>query len=114
MHALIIEDELLIAAELELILKQIGFLTVAIATTEEDAVRSALRTRPNLIVSDVILEAGTGLNAIARIEQKIDTTVIYVTATPNIAGFGSRMVVRKPIDETQLKVMIGKTLSFAG
>ena len=47
MHALIIEDELLIAFALEEILQELGFDSVDIADSEATAMEAASRNRPD-------------------------------------------------------------------
>jgi CheY-like chemotaxis protein len=86
MHFLIIEDDLLLAMDLQDILADLGSRTTAVASTEEQAFKSALAQRPDLIVSDVRLAEGTGPKAIQRIREALGTIpAIYVTASPERA-----------------------------
>jgi len=77
--ALIIEDEFLLAMELEAILKGFGFIVCDAVATEDDAVEAAWRHRPHLITADVRLLQGTGIGAVARIAERHEACVIYVT-----------------------------------
>lgn len=82
-HALVIEDEILIAMQIEAILEAAGILTIDIATTEEDAILLALAHRPDIITSDVRLAKGDGPHAVKTIAQSIGTIpVIFITGSP--------------------------------
>jgi CheY-like chemotaxis protein len=64
MHALIIEDEPLIAMLIEDILRTCGYSSFAFAATVDDAVAAATSRCPDLITSDVELKPGNGIDAI--------------------------------------------------
>jgi CheY-like chemotaxis protein len=82
-HVLIIEDEPLIAMDLEELLQREGATSFSFADTEKSALASALESRPGLITSDVKLLEGTGPAAVAAIMSRLGTIpVIFVTATP--------------------------------
>ncbi len=55
---LIIEDEPIIAMDIEELVQSCGHRIVGIAATERDAVEIAKRTRPGLILADINLGAG--------------------------------------------------------
>jgi len=67
MHALIIEDEPLIALLIEDHLRAAGYLSVDFAVTEAEAVAAAGRRCPDLITSDVRLATGCGIAAVEAI-----------------------------------------------
>ena len=67
MHALIIEDECLIAQLIEDRLRELGFTSFAFALNETDAVSAASDRCADLITSDVQLSAGCGIDAVQRI-----------------------------------------------
>lgn len=81
MHALIIEDEPLIALLIEDQLRAIGYLSVDFAVTEADAVAAAGRRCPDLITSDVRLAAGCGIAAVEAICGERQVPVVFVTAS---------------------------------
>jgi two-component system, response regulator PdtaR len=81
MHALIIEDEPLVALLIEDHLRAIGYSSIAFAVTEDDAVAAALRHRPDLITSDVRLACGCGISAVAAICILRDIPVVFITAS---------------------------------
>ena len=103
-HVLIIEDEPVIALELELLLGDMCFRSFAAADCPEDALASARTRRPELITADYRILSGTGPQAVDLITRAIgEVPVVYVTGNgdllPHAAG---RPVVDKPISPTAL------------
>ena len=81
-HVLIIEDEPLVALDLQALLATHGASSFAFAASEADAVREARRRTPALI-SDVMLQTGTGPRAVKAILAELGPLpVIFITATP--------------------------------
>lgn len=97
-HVLIIEDEPVIALELELLLADIGFTTFDVADTPEDALACAREKRPDLITADYRILGGTGVTAVEMITTAIgEPRVIYVTGNAGQFDPGAHAVVDKPI-----------------
>ena len=82
MHALIIEDESLIAMSIEQILIDCGFTSFDVASSCEEAVRAAEVRCPDLITADGQLCPGSGIDAVDAICSSIPVPVIFITATP--------------------------------
>ena len=83
MHVLIIEDEALLAMNLQCFLEELGADSFALAETEADAVRLALEHPPDLITAAVNLREGTGPEAVRVIRSRIgEIPVVYVTGDP--------------------------------
>lgn len=85
MHALIIEDEPIIAMSIEEILRTCGFTSFDLATTVEDAVSAAERNCPDLITADVDLKPGSGIDAVNVICSGPPIPVIFITGSPTEA-----------------------------
>src|ERR1700741_981369 len=66
-HALIIEDEILIAMEVESLLHDFGFESCDIVDNPADALKSALAHRPDLVTADMRILGGTGVEAMIAI-----------------------------------------------
>lgn len=81
MHALIIEDEPMIALIIEDQLRAIGYLTIAFAVTEAEAIAAARERCPDLITSDVRLAAGCGIAAVEAICSHLRIPVVFITAS---------------------------------
>ena len=79
MHALIIEDEYLIAQLIQDRLRDLGYTSFAFAMDEDEAVAAASRKCPDLITSDVQLSPGCGIDAVMRICDEKPIPVLYIT-----------------------------------
>lgn len=85
-HVLIIEDEPLVAMDLQMTLVDEGATSFDIAATEAEAIALARAHPPQLITSDVKLIEGTGPHAVQHILEelgKADIPVIFITGTPD-------------------------------
>ncbi|MEO7240589.1 MAG: response regulator [Sphingomicrobium sp.] len=71
---MIIEDEPLVAMEIQDILAREGATSFEIAATEKDAVAAATANEPHIITSDVKLLEGTGPAAVAEINKRFADT----------------------------------------
>lgn len=78
---LVVEDEQLVALDLEGTLKELGYEITGHAATANEAVELARRERPDLVLMDINLGGGEdGITAAARIRKDHDVPVIFVTA----------------------------------
>jgi CheY-like chemotaxis protein len=85
-HILIIEDEALVAMDLQMFLEELGAGSCALAATEQEALQLALDHRPDFIASDVKLESGTGPNAVKAIRDHLGAVpTVYITGNPELA-----------------------------
>jgi DNA-binding response OmpR family regulator len=82
MHALIIEDESLIAMTIEGILGNCGFTSFDFASSSEAAISAAEHKRPDLITADGQLRPGSGIDAVKMICTGNSIPVVFITATP--------------------------------
>jgi CheY-like chemotaxis protein len=103
-HALIIEDEMLIALEVESLLREFGFDSCDIADNPADAVRFAIAHRPDLVTADIRILNGTGVEAMAAIQRALGPVPhVYVTGNPDmIMGQTTAPVVDKPLTRRAL------------
>jgi CheY-like chemotaxis protein len=102
-HVLIIEDEPIIALELEALLSDLGYRTFDVADSPGDAMRFAAATRPDLITADYRIYCGTGVEAVERITAALGRIpVVYVTGNPDLFDHGEAAVVDKPISASAL------------
>ena len=100
-HVLIIEDEALIALDLEMLLERHGATSFAFATAQAEAIAVARQRRPDIITSDVGLLEGTGPKAVEIIRIKHGPVpVIFITATPHLCTPGAQLtrIFPKPLD----------------
>ena len=83
MHALIIEDESLIAIAIEDALRGCGFTSFDVAISAEEAIAAAARKCPDLITADVELRPGCGITAVQSICSELPIPVLFVTGSPS-------------------------------
>lgn len=104
MHALIIEDEEFIAALIEEALIDIGFTSFAWATSSERALLLARERTPDLITADVMLNPGSGVEAVTQIKTELDVPVVFVTGDPHkVTPIPRAAIVAKPFTLDHLK-----------
>lgn len=99
-HVLIIEDEALVALDLQDMLSAAGATSFSFAETERDAIDAARARRPDVITSDVMLREGTGPGAVEAIRGEMGPLpVIFITATPEACALCQPLapVLAKPV-----------------
>ena len=114
-HVLIIEDEPLIAMDLQLLLEGHGATSFAFAAAETEAIIAAHEHRPDLITSDVTLIEGTGPKAVEIIRRDLGPVpVIFITAMPHLCMSCSApaRVLAKPLDRPAIGAAF-RELTFA-
>jgi len=116
-RVLIIEDETIIALDLENLVIETGHKVVGIATTRDDAVRMARESQPDLILTDIQLaDDSSGIDAAVTILRDFDIPVIFITAYPERLLTGQRpeptYLISKPFSRDSVKATIGQALFF--
>jgi CheY-like chemotaxis protein len=106
---LIIEDEPIIAMDIEELVRNCGHRVIGVAATESEAVEIATSNKPGLILADINLGAGgDGTSAVARILRRHQAPVIFVTAYPERLLTGEAVepafVITKPFDPMTLAI----------
>ncbi|MEI9986199.1 MAG: response regulator [Aliidongia sp.] len=115
---LIIEDEPIIAMDLESLVESQGHRVIGIAATHADALALIENEKPGLVLADIQLADGSsGLDAVNEILRSITVPVIFVTAYPEQLLTGERpepaFLVTKPFRIDALKAVIAQALFFA-
>lgn len=78
---LIVEDEAIVAVDLENTLTEIGYESVGRAVSAEDAINAAIAFEPDLILMDIVLKGKkNGIDASQVIKEKLDIPIIFLTA----------------------------------
>ncbi|MGG5810344.1 PhyR family response regulator anti-anti-sigma factor [Falsiroseomonas sp. CW058] len=108
-RVLIIEDEPIIALDLQQLVESAGHEVVGVAASEDEAVAIAEAERPSLVLADINLgEGGDGAHAVSRILAGHSAPVIFVTAYPERLLTGQQLepafVITKPFEPTTLAV----------
>ena len=116
-RVMIIEDEMIIALDLETLVVELGHSLAGIATTRDEAVRMARASRPDLVLADIQLADGSsGIDAAKEILDGANIPVIFITAFPECLLTGERpeptYLVQKPFSRETLRATIGQALFF--
>jgi PAS domain S-box-containing protein len=114
---LVVEDENIVAVDIQDRLDALGYEVAGHAATGEDAVLLAHKELPDLVLMDIMLRGGMdGVEAAARISAELDIPVIYLTAYTDgktlqrakiTAPFG---YILKPFEERELLTTIEMAL----
>ena len=114
---LIIEDEPMIAMDLENLVEELGHTVIGIARTHSEAVTIATGQQPGLILADIQLaDQSSGLDAVNELLQDFEVPVIFITAYPERYLTGERpeptFLIPKPFDPTMVSAVISQALIF--
>lgn len=114
---LIIEDEPLIAIEIEGLVESLGHRVIGVARTHREAVALATAKRPGLILADIQLADGSsGLNAVNELLKTFEVPVIFITAFPERFLTGERpepaFLIPKPFQPASVSAVVSQALFF--
>ncbi len=114
---LIIEDEPLIAMDIEQMVESLGHNVVGIARTHAEATALFKTTRPKMVLADIQLADGSsGIDAVNEILGAASLPVIFITAFPERLLTGERpepaFLVTKPFNPDMVKALISQALFF--
>ena len=116
-RVLIIEDEPIIAMDIESIVQELGHESVGIADTRDQAIEMAANQKPDLILSDIQLADGSsGIDAANDILAKSDVPIIFITAFPERLLTGERpeptFLITKPFKRSAVQAAVSQALFF--
>ena len=110
---LVVEDEVLVARDIQSRLIKMGYEVLGIASKGRDAIDMALSLKPDLILMDINLRDDIdGVEAAIRINKEYDVPVIYCTAYSNEETLERAKIsepygyVLKPFDNRELEINI--------
>ena len=114
---LIIEDEPVIAADIQALVMELGHRVSEVATTRAEARAAAERNPPGLILADIQLADGSsGIDAVRDILVDTAASVIFITAFPERLLTGERpeptFLITKPFQPETVKAAISQALFF--
>ncbi len=114
---LVIEDEPLIAFDLEGLVESLGHKVMGIARTHAEAVALAKAKRPGLILADIQLADGSsGLDAVNELLGAFEVPVIFITAYPERFLTGQRpepaFLIAKPFQPSTVSAIVSQALFF--
>lgn len=115
MRVLIIEDDIVLAMSLVIMLKKLGYTDVSKVHTGEQALETLVEFKPDLMLVDIMLGEGiSGIDVVKKVQGKENMPVIYITGNSdnyhrNLADntdYLSYLI--KPITFNELKKAIDK------
>ena len=114
---LVIEDEPIIAMDIESLVESLGHQVIEVARTHREALAAVKRRRPGLILADIQLADGSsGLDAVNDILTSFEVPVIFITAYPERLLTGDRpepaFLITKPFRPDMVKAVISQALFF--
>jgi DNA-directed RNA polymerase specialized sigma24 family protein len=114
---LVIEDEMLIAMDLEALVESLGHRIAGTARTHAEAIALAKAKRPGLVLADIQLADGSsGLDAVNELLDNFKVPVIFITAYPERFLTGERpepaFLIAKPFQPAMVSAVISQALFF--
>lgn len=116
-NILIIEDEVVVAMDIQDCLSKIGHVISGIALTGEDGIVKAVALRPDLVLMDIKLEGSMdGITAAQAINKQLNIPVVFLTAYSDDQTLeraiktGPFGYILKPVEENELRSVIDVAL----
>lgn len=115
---LIVEDEAITAMDLAAELSNLGYEICGTVDTADEAIATALREKPQLVLMDIRLgDGGDGIEAAHCIAASLDTAVVFLTAHSDDTTLNRALAVSpygyivKPFRSRELKVSVDVALT---
>jgi CheY-like chemotaxis protein len=112
---LIVEDESLIALDLQRRLTRLGYVVVGLVTSGPQAIRAAYQLQPDLVLMDIRLKGEMdGIEAAQQIQANRPIPIIYLTAYVDEATMqraqatSSWGFLRKPFHVRELQAILDR------
>ena len=116
-RVLIVEDEGIVARDIQSSLKALDYTVVGIASSGSEAVQTASETRPSLVLMDIRLKGEmNGMQAAEQIRARLDIPIVYLTAYADRETLARAKLtgpfgyVLKPFEERELQATIEMAL----
>ena len=110
---LAVEDEPIIARDIQNTLKRLGYEVPTTVPSGEEAVQRVEEINPDLVLMDIMLEGNMdGVEAAGLIRDRFDVPVVYLTSHADegtlgrVKGTGSYGCILKPFEERELRTTI--------
>jgi two-component system, LytTR family, response regulator LytT len=112
-NILIVEDESIVAKDIQMSLRKLGYNVVAICSNGEDAIRAAEEHAPDLVLMDIMLKGEmSGIEAAEQIRARFNVPIIYLTAYADESTLSKAKITEpygyiiKPFKEIDLRTSI--------
>lgn len=110
---LIVEDESIVAKDIQQSLKKLGYEVLGVCATGEDAISKAEQLKPSLVLMDIMLKGEmSGIEAAEQIRQRLNIPIIFLTAYADSSTLSKAKITEpsgyiiKPFKEIDLQTNI--------
>ncbi len=117
-RVLIVEDEHIVQLHLRMILQDLGYEVTGVASTSAEALSSAQRDEPQLVLMDVRLAGGPdGIETARELRERHDLDVVFLTAYADehtvrrAQAVGAVGYLVKPFSKPQLRAALSTAFS---
>ncbi|MBD1920224.1 response regulator [Microcoleus sp. FACHB-831] len=117
-NILVVEDESIVAKDIQSRLRKFGYYVPAIASTGEEAINKVAENHPDLVLMDIRIKGDMdGVEAAKEIHERFNVPIIYLTAYADANTLARAKVTQpfgyilKPFKERELQTTIEITLS---
>jgi len=114
---LVVEDESIIAKDIQNRLKSWGYAVPAIASSGEEAIKKAAGIQPDLVLMDIVLKGGMdGVEAAEEIRNRFNIPVVYLSAYADDKKLQRARItepfgyILKPFEDRELRATIEMAL----
>lgn len=114
---LLVEDEGIVAKDIQSMLRDFGYGVSGVVTSGEEAIKTAAETQPDLVLMDIGLRGKIdGIEAAKQIRDRFSIPVVFLTAYADESTLKrAKMtqpfdIILKPIGEIELRAIIKKAL----
>lgn len=112
-NILVVEDENIVAKDIQMSLRKLGYNVVAICSKGEDAINAAEEHAPDLVLMDIMLKGDmSGIEAAEQIRERFNIPIIYLTAYADESTLSKAKITEpygyiiKPFKEIDLRTSI--------
>lgn len=114
---LIVENEMIIAADVSVQFLKLGYHVIGIHTRAEDALKTTAEDRPDIVLMDIDLKGKMdGITAAQIISDQYQVPIVFLSSNTNMPAFHRAMAIRpyafitKPFVAEDLQSAIEHTL----
>lgn len=118
-RVLIVEDEALVAMDMEETLNTSGYDVVGVVDTQAAAIESAFRLEAEIVLMDITLRQGSGIAAAEALTANSQALVIFVSANSDPKTLAAAQAthpagfIRKPFVAHELPALVADVLARA-
>jgi two-component system response regulator LytT len=116
-NILITEDESIVAKDIQMSLKKLGYNVIGICNNGDDSIHTAEEHRPDIVLMDIMLKGEmSGIEAADQIRKKLNIPIIFLTAYADESTLSKAKITEpygyiiKPFKEIDLRTTIEMAL----